>query len=237
MEENTVKNKNITKSEIITFMFISFLIVLLLWDNTSPIPYDLYKILAPLKLYTTAIHEMCHGLVTIITGGNIVEVSLDVDGSGHVISQGGIGWLITSAGYIGSALIGGLLICSVNKELFAKILLIVIALTVTGVNVIYIDSFFSFAFVSSIIVSIAVIIVCLKTKLGPHIAIFLGTILAVDSFRDVKKILIQMPYETDAGILARSIGFEILTIPVAIIFSVICMYIWYMSIKYILQTR
>lgn len=247
-----MKINEFSKGKIIILVIISFLVTLLFWDKNTTneiviqnniigkgiiiVMSFICNIFTPLKLYTTAIHEGWHAIVTIITGGSINEISLLKDGSGHVLSQGGIFLLIAPAGYIGSAITGGILIISAKKEFIAKIVLFVISSVILFLNSIYIDSYFSIAFISSILMSIFLIISVFKTNNSSYIAIFLGTILAVDSFGDIKKIIFQIPYQTDAGLLAKNLGIEFMTIPIAIIFSVICMYIWWLSIKYIMKS-
>lgn len=238
-----MKTENISKKTIIKMMIISFIIVLLFWEKNNLINHEIYRtiqsilynLFTPFKLYTTAIHEGWHALITLITGGEIVEISLENNGSGHVVSRGGLLILITSAGYIGSAITGGLLIISAKSETVSKISLFLISLIIIILNIIYIDSYASVAFLSSIAMSLILLNIIFKTSLSNNIAIFLGTILAVDSFGDIRKIIFQIPYKTDAGILARNLGMEFMTIPIAIIFSVICMYIWWLSIKYIMK--
>jgi len=57
----------------------------------------------------TFFHEISHGLMAIITGGSIVSLTLNYDGSGLCVSQGGLLLLISFAGYFGSVVWGGLI--------------------------------------------------------------------------------------------------------------------------------
>lgn len=57
----------------------------------------------------TFFHEISHGLMAIATGGSIVSLTLNYDGSGHCISQGGVLLLVSFFGYFGSALWGFLI--------------------------------------------------------------------------------------------------------------------------------
>lgn len=238
-----MEKKEFTKEQIVILITISIIIVLLFWDTNTIIESDLYqvvqpficKLFTPLKLYTTAIHEGWHAFITLITGGSIKKIHLDINGSGHAISKGGIFVLIAPAGYIGSAITGALLIISAKKEIISKVILSVISSVILYLNLVYIDSYLSIAFISSILTSIFIIISIFKTNSSSYIAIFLGTILAVNSFEDIKIIIFKVPYQTDAGILARNLGMEFLTIPISIIISIICMYIWWKSIKYIMK--
>ena len=240
--------KDISRGEIIFYIITSLIITMIFWDkysfvsftdfvfgNYNFIPDWSYLIFTPFKLYTTAIHEGWHAFMSLVTGGEIGEISLKLDGSGHVISGSGIGILVIPAGYIGCALTGAAIILSTKKEWITDIVLISIAIMIMYMNIMHIDSYFSIAFLSSLMMSVLLIYVAIKSDQTRIFSAFLGTILAVDSFQDIKKIIFHMPYETDAGILARSFNAEFLAIPFAIVFSVICMYIWWKSIKYIMK--
>ena len=229
-----MQTKNISKKQIINFTIISFLIALLFWDN-SIIPLNLHLLFTPLKLYTTAIHETWHAIMALITGGSIVDIKLNLDGSGSVTHRGGISLLTTPAGYIGTSLTGALLVLSSTKERTAKLLLWSICSVIILLGLFNLSSIFSIAFISAILVSIGIIYATIKTDFSSHIAIFLGTVLAINSIQDIKIIVFQSTYKTDAGILARSIGLEFLAIPIALIFSGISMYIWWKSIQYIMK--
>jgi hypothetical protein len=64
----------------------------------------------PFRLLTTIIHELSHGLVALVTGGQFVRFVAFADGSGVAYTAGGIRWLIIPAGYVGTALFGAGLI-------------------------------------------------------------------------------------------------------------------------------
>lgn len=63
----------------------------------------------PLLWSETFFHEISHGLMAILTGGNIVSITLNFDGSGYCVTQGGVPLLISFAGYSGSAAWGFLI--------------------------------------------------------------------------------------------------------------------------------
>jgi predicted membrane protein len=64
----------------------------------------------PFKLFATFVHEWCHALVAIATGGHVLALQINADLSGETLTAGG--WLlpIFSAGYTGAAIVGALLL-------------------------------------------------------------------------------------------------------------------------------
>lgn len=66
----------------------------------------------PLVYLNTILHEFGHALATIVSGGQVLEVRIQPDGSGTTMSSGGFGLLIASAGYVGAAVMGAGLIAS-----------------------------------------------------------------------------------------------------------------------------
>ncbi len=74
-----------------------------------PHPYGEYATY-PLRLLITFLHEGSHALATLLTGGSVAGLGVSSDGSGLTLSQGGVGWLVSSAGYLGTTLFGALLL-------------------------------------------------------------------------------------------------------------------------------
>ncbi|MCU4676973.1 M50 family metallopeptidase [Catenovulum sp. 2E275] len=70
----------------------------------------------PLKWFETYFHEISHGLVALATGGQVLSISLNPNGSGLCISQGGMPILITLAGYLGAVFWGWLIIGIAQKK-------------------------------------------------------------------------------------------------------------------------
>lgn len=69
----------------------------LLWDQAW---------LAPLRLFVVLLHESGHALATVLTGGEVLALTVGLDESGAVLSRGGWELLILNSGYLGSLLWG-----------------------------------------------------------------------------------------------------------------------------------
>jgi len=73
----------------------------LLWDTV---------LILPLKILVVFFHELSHGLMAIVTGGEIVRIEVVRQEGGLCVTQGGNRFLTLSAGYVGSLCWGGLLL-------------------------------------------------------------------------------------------------------------------------------
>jgi Peptidase M50B-like len=71
----------------------------------------------PFLIFSTFIHETAHAVTAVLTGGRVDSLIVRLNGSGVTYTRGGIQFLISSAGYIGTILFGGiLLIVSRRRE-------------------------------------------------------------------------------------------------------------------------
>ena len=79
------------------------LIVAFLWS---------WPVMVPLKILVVFFHEISHGIAAVVTGGEIVSISISADQGGEAWTRGGSRFVTLSAGYLGSLLIGiVLLLC------------------------------------------------------------------------------------------------------------------------------
>ena len=96
---------NSTQKVTLGVMAAYVVIIALLWN----IPYVRY-ILWPFKMLVIAFHEFGHAIMAVCTGGRVVSITLDPKEGGVTQMKGGISALTLPAGYLGSSLIGALLI-------------------------------------------------------------------------------------------------------------------------------
>lgn len=74
----------------------------------------------PLEYLNTIFHELCHAFATVLTGGGVAVIFVFADGSGVTETYGGIGPVISTAGYVGTALIGSALVAGSRTIDMAK---------------------------------------------------------------------------------------------------------------------
>ncbi len=80
----------------------------------------LRPVVLPLVYLNTHIHELCHALTAVLTGGEAQRILVFADGSGLAPVRGGSILLVASAGYTGAAIIGGLLIAGARTPETAR---------------------------------------------------------------------------------------------------------------------
>ena len=97
-------------------LFVALLALLVLLN----VPYGAYA-LYPFKLFSTWVHEMSHGLAALALGGHIDSLLVYPDGSGLAHTRCPEGRLnravVASAGYLGTAVVGSLLLASRGRRL------------------------------------------------------------------------------------------------------------------------
>ncbi len=91
----------------------TLLVALLLVVVLLNVPYGSW-VLYPFMLFSTWVHELCHGLMALAVGGKVEVLEIYKDGSGLATTRPGDGRiarsLVSSAGYTGTALLGALLL-------------------------------------------------------------------------------------------------------------------------------
>ncbi|AUQ75303.1 M50 family metallopeptidase [Phaeobacter piscinae] len=113
------------------------LLIVLLWSTPAVLP---------LRILTVFLHETSHAIVTLATGGEVLNLTIDPYEGGSVTARGGNRFLMLSAGYTGSLLIGAaLFVIALRTDWDRRILALFGALTLL-VAAIYIRDLFALVF-------------------------------------------------------------------------------------------
>lgn len=96
---------NSTQKVTLGIIAVYAVVIALLWN----IPYVRWC-LWPFKMLVIAFHEFGHAITACCTGGRVKSISLDPREGGVTHMSGGISAITLPAGYLGSSLIGALLI-------------------------------------------------------------------------------------------------------------------------------
>ncbi len=131
------------------------------------------KILTPIILLVTYLHELGHAVGSWITGGAVEDITINSDGSGLTRTYGGSHAVILMGGYIGSAIFGNLLFLIGAK--FKKLvnpMLLVLAISMVSIGLLLYSSMFTTGFL--IAFGLFLLFVIWKTNWGREILMFLG---------------------------------------------------------------
>lgn len=98
----------------------------------------------PVRLFVTVMHELGHAVATILTGGQVESIAIFPSGAGLTLSRGGNLFLIASAGYLGSLLVGALLLALVKRRGGSQRALQVLAVALLVADVAFVRNVFGF---------------------------------------------------------------------------------------------
>lgn len=189
-----------------------------------------FSTLSFVSSWAVSIHEVCHGLAAIFTGGSIA--SLDVQWEhGLAMTQGGWYPVVSMAGYVGTAIVGAMFfLASVHS--WARWLSLVFLTTATLLLCLHaqFSGAFFFALVANCFVS-----VCLFIDRKGTTASFFATMLIYPQWSDVQQLLWYQPGNTDAGLLAQHFGMTWLTWPIALVYTLGTVLVWFWALRYLLR--
>lgn len=129
--------------------------------------------LYPVTLLVTFLHEFGHALGGILTGGEVLQLRVAPDGSGHTLTRGGSAGIILMGGYLGSALLGNLLFyIGARRRSWAQVALLTVAVLMVLAGVFWFESYTS----SAILFGFAALLyfIAVKTDWEQDVLMFLG---------------------------------------------------------------
>lgn len=139
--------------------------------------------LYPIKLFVTFLHELGHGLGTVLTGGEVVNLQVNENGSGFTRSLNGNYTAILMGGYIGSAIMGNLLLyIGARSHRASQIVLCVLAICM----VVAATKWYNSVFTTGVLFIFAAVLlfIALKTKFDQEAAMFFGLISVIFIIQD-----------------------------------------------------
>jgi hypothetical protein len=165
----------------------------------------------PFQLFNTFVHELSHGLAAIVTGGSFRNFEVYSDGSGVAQSAGGVRWIISSAGYLGSALVGGALILITASGVSPRRVLLGLGIGLAIACVLFVRNFFGIA--SGLVIAGAIVAAGLRleARWASWLLLFLAVqtaLNALDSLWGLVRLSTfhQSGQPTDAGNMAAATG-------------------------------
>lgn len=161
----------------------------------------------PIKLFVVLLHELSHGLAAILTGGKIIKVEISYLIGGSCTTQGGSTFLIANAGYLGSILLGGLLLVQSTKSKNIKFFGLFLSLSIFLITIFYIRNSFGIIFGISFSFILFLLTFILPKKILEWILKFIGLVSCFYVLIDIKEDLFSnTPKGTDANLLYQITG-------------------------------
>ncbi|KAJ5625307.1 hypothetical protein N7510_001616 [Penicillium lagena] len=193
---------NHTQAITLGVMAVYVVAIALLWN----LPYVRYT-LWPFKMLVIAFHEFGHAITACCTGGKVKSISLDPHEGGVTHMQGGLSAVTLPAGYLGSSIIGALLIFAGFDIVASKIASIVLGvcflLTLWWARKDWLT-------IVTIILAVGLLVACWFIAHGEAlrwVVLFIGVMSGLYSVWDICDDLILRKVNTsDASVFARKYG-------------------------------
>jgi hypothetical protein len=181
-----------------------------LWDTS---------VIKPFRVFVVLVHEMGHATAALLTGGSIVELRTNWDESGHANTIGGFVPLISSAGYVGSAMLGSAIIYIGSWPIIHRISVAVVGGAALAASLLF-SPLFSVDFLFGVASGLILLIVSIHFgRAARWLAAWIGVMLCLYSLYDFRTDLWENPSATDAGILAAYWGIPLLAYPIALVWA------------------
>ncbi len=165
-------------------LFLLTAAVFAFWQTTA---------LIPLKILIVFFHEASHAIATVLTGGEVVSLSISPDQGGLVLSRGGSRFWTLSAGYLGSLLIGVVLVIAATKTKLDRQVM-----ALTGVIILIIAGFYvREAFALGFTILTGFLMIAVSVKLNRNINDMILRIIGLTS-------MIYVPFDIFSDTIARS---------------------------------
>ncbi|KPL81169.1 M50 family metallopeptidase [Herpetosiphon geysericola] len=194
----------------------------------------LHWLVYPFELFNTFVHELGHGFATLLTGGKFDRFEVYANGEGVAWTAGGIRWIVASAGYLSSALVGGALLILSARGISANRVTLIIGIALFVLCGLFVRNLFGIL----VGVVLAGAFIAASYKLALHLNEWLLLILgvqtilnALDSLWDLLRLSSYRRHVTsDALIMQQATGVP--AILWALVWSGIALLILWQAIRF-----
>lgn len=198
-------------------------LTLLLWRST---------VLFPLRCFVVLVHETGHALAALLTGAHVSHLVVRPDESGEVRYAGGWPVVVSAAGYVGSSLLGAVLLALTARPTWHRAATAVLGAVLLAVTIVYVPWQNFFGFVLGVAWGLALLHVGVKDYAWlPRAMNFLAVMICFYAVYDFGDFLLGDPMKTDPGILANELGLPFLAWPIGIAWVAISLWLMYQGAK------
>jgi len=181
-------------SKIIILLFTSVCLVVF-WDSSF---------MVPLKLFVVYIHEISHAMAALLTGGDVTQLSFNIDESGYTTTRGGNFLLIVSSGYPGSILIGSLMLHAGVNGRFSFVISILLGMIILLFTVFIPEQIeFNVLIMGILWAAVFIILPFSGQYLYRSMLFFMGSLTSLYAIFDLSDFFRGQIENTDAGIIAH----------------------------------
>jgi hypothetical protein len=182
----------------------------------------------PLKILVVFFHELSHGLMAVITGGSIKEIRIVAAQGGVCVTAGGNRFLTLSAGYLGSLVLGGVILVLATRTRYDQTIATVIGGLMILISLLFVRPIISFGIFFGLLSGLAMIAAgkYLSEDSNDFILKVIGLTSCLYAVLDIKSDVLDRPYlRSDARMLAElthlpTIFWGLLWITIAVIAAV-----------------
>lgn len=163
----------------------------------------------PLRLFVVLLHEASHGLAAVATGGRIVSIELSPAEGGLCTTAGGWPFVISSAGYLGSALWGAffLVLGATGKPRAHRTVTALLGASLVVLTLFWVRSAFGFVYTLAASVLLLGVARWLPEGASSFVLRLLGvTSLLYAPWDIVSDLILRSVPASDAGALSRMTG-------------------------------
>jgi hypothetical protein len=162
----------------------------------------------PFMMFNTYAHELSHGIAAEATGGTFVKMEVESNGSGVATTRGGNDILIKNAGYLGSLVIGCILLwISKFKKVWVIpdmnwLVIFLITIIFAAVTVVFIRNWFG-AITAGIFIAILIIVLFLPETIRHYFLLTLALATCCNAvYSIISNVFLSPSPESDAAKLA-----------------------------------
>ena len=166
-------------------------------------------LLYPFAIISTVFHEFGHAFMCIMTGGRVINIEVNVNESGLTRFQGGWPCFTLPAGYIGSTLIGAILLFTAFGKKTSKGAVIGV-MAVLLMTFFYASGLFTFISTALLAAMVAFFYFFQDGAFTQHFVLFLGAMASLEGMLAILNTTVLHTIEgSDAHVFARRCSFLI----------------------------
>jgi hypothetical protein len=189
-------------------------------------------VLFPLRAFVVLVHETGHAVTALLTGASVDHLVVRPDESGEVLYRGGWPVLIASAGYVGTALLGSLLLALTRRPAAHRVAAGALGAVLIAVTLVYVPFHNPFGFGLGLAWGALLVFLAARNfRHLPRVIDALAVMLCLYAVYDFADFLVYDTARSDAGILARYLGLPWLGYPIGLGWVVVSLWLMWRGLR------